>query len=78
MKAGRIPEFDTLAAKFFAATSDGKTMILKEATALAKGAGEAAQHYLKVMNKVINGSEDYLQKEAARFDYSVHTSSPKR
>ena len=42
-------------------------MIIKEATALAKTAGEAAQHYLKVMNKIANSSEEYLEKERARF-----------
>ncbi|EJD06698.1 protein disulfide isomerase [Fomitiporia mediterranea MF3/22] len=65
-EAGRIPEFDALAAKFFAAVSDVRSSILDEATALAKGAGAAAQHYLKVMSKVVNGSEEYLQKESAR------------
>ena len=45
-------------------------MIIKEATALAKTAGEAAQHYLKVMNKIANSSEEYLEKERARFVHS--------
>lgn len=66
-KAGRIPEFDALASKFFTAAVDAKTSILDEATALATSAGATAQHYLKVMNKIANGSEEYLQKESARF-----------
>ncbi|KAL5504106.1 hypothetical protein ACEPAH_8179 [Sanghuangporus vaninii] len=65
-EAGRIPEFDTLAAKFLTAVSDEKNAILKEAAALARAAGETAQQYLKVMNKVANSSEDYLGKETAR------------
>ena len=75
MKAGLIPEFDALAAKFFAAVSDVRSSILEEATALAKGAGATAQHYLKVMSKVVNGSEEYLQKESARSVlYSIYIS----
>ena len=66
LQAGRIPEFDALAAKFFAATSNIRSSLLDEATLLAKSVGETSQQYLKVMSKVVNGSEDYLHKESTR------------
>ncbi|KAH8118068.1 protein disulfide isomerase [Phellopilus nigrolimitatus] len=65
-KAGRIPEFDALAAKFFSTATSAKNTVLEEALALASSAGSAAEHYLRVMKKVVNGSEEYLQKETTR------------
>ncbi|KAI0071063.1 protein disulfide isomerase [Panus rudis PR-1116 ss-1] len=64
--AGRFPEFDALAAKFFSATGDDRQTVLKEAEVLLKKAGEGAKHYLKVMEKVVNGSEEYIAKETKR------------
>ena len=40
--------------------------ILAEAGELAAGLGAGAKHYLRVMEKVVNGSEEYLEKESAR------------
>ncbi|KAI5121761.1 hypothetical protein M0805_009572 [Coniferiporia weirii] len=39
---------------------------IEEAVASASGIGAAAQQYLKVMKKLINGSAEYLNKESAR------------
>ena len=40
--------------------------LLKEAGDLAVALGACAKHYLRVMEKVANGSEDYLEKETTR------------
>lgn len=65
-QAGRLPDFDTLAEKFFDAQGHARVAIFAEAEALAKTVGPAAKHYIKVMEKVVNGSEEYLAKETKR------------
>ena len=65
-QAGRIPELDTLAIKFFTAASDAKDAIYKEALLIADKGSKTSQQYLKVMQKVVNGTEGYLEKEATR------------
>ncbi|KAI0783773.1 protein disulfide isomerase [Abortiporus biennis] len=65
-KAGRLPELDALAAKFFDATASARDSILKEASTIAATVGPAAKHYLRVMEKVVNGSDEYLEKESKR------------
>lgn len=65
-QAGRLSDFDALANKFFAAGADTRNKIFKEASVLAATAGAASKHYLRVMEKVVNGSEAYVQKEANR------------
>jgi len=65
-EAGRHPEFDNLASKFFTATNDARSSIYQEAVTLAKTAGIKGQQYLKIMEKVVNGSEEYLLKESSR------------
>jgi protein disulfide-isomerase A6 len=55
-----------LAQKFFAATAATRKGIHGEAVALAKKTNADAKHYLKVMEKVVNGSVEYLAKEAKR------------
>ncbi|KAH9836151.1 protein disulfide isomerase [Rhodofomes roseus] len=64
--AGRLPELDTLASQFFAATGAARDTIYKDATALAASVGPAASHYVRVMEKVVNGSEEYVEKESKR------------
>lgn len=49
------------------ASADARSSILKEAAILAATAGGASKHYLRVMEKVVNGTEDYLEKESNRF-----------
>jgi len=65
-EAGRHPEFDKLASKFFTATGTARDAIYKEASVLAAEVGPAAAHYLRVMEKVVSGKQDYLTKESKR------------
>ncbi|TFK40373.1 thioredoxin-like protein [Crucibulum laeve] len=65
-EAGRVAEFDALAKKFFVASADARDSLYKEALSLASSAGAASKHYLRVMEKVVNGTEGYVQKEAKR------------
>jgi protein disulfide-isomerase A6 len=57
---------DTLASKFLAATEEIKNSIYKEAIDLAEAAGVTSKHYLRVMEKMLAGSEAYLDKELKR------------
>jgi Endoplasmic reticulum protein ERp29, C-terminal domain len=59
-----------LASKFFAATGAARDAIYKEASALAAQVGPAATHYIRVMEKVANGTEDYFVKESKRYVHS--------
>ncbi|KAI9439976.1 disulfide isomerase [Lactarius indigo] len=65
-QAGRSTDFDSLASKFFVATGAARDAVYKEAVSLAAQVGPAANHYLRVMEKVVNGSEDYITKESKR------------
>lgn len=65
-QAGRLPDFDKLASQFFAATGAARAEIYKDATTLAETVGPAAKHYVRVMEKVVNGSEEYVEKEGKR------------
>jgi len=65
-EAGRNAEFDALASKFFSASGAARDAVYKEASALAAQAGPAATHYLRVMGKVVSGTEDYVAKESKR------------
>jgi hypothetical protein len=56
-----------LASKFFTATGAARDAIFKEASVLAAEVGPAATHYLRVMEKVINGTENYIAKESKRY-----------
>ena len=48
------------------AEAAARQAIFEEASTLAKELGAGAKHYLRVMEKVVNGSEEYLQKESTR------------
>jgi protein disulfide-isomerase A6 len=65
-EAGRHAEFDALARKFVLATGAARNSIHEEAIALASKAGSASKHYLRIMEKLVHGSEGYLEKEAKR------------
>jgi protein disulfide-isomerase A6 len=64
--AGRLPELDTLAQKFFSATGDARSAVYNEAVALAETLGMPAKHYIKIMEKVVNGTDTYFEKESKR------------
>jgi len=67
-EAGRLAEFDALANKFFVATGDLRDSIYKEAIVLAAAGQETSKHYLRAMEKMVNGTEDYIMKEAKRLE----------
>jgi protein disulfide-isomerase A6 len=56
-----------LARQFFVATGDARDALYKQATALGASAGAASKHYLRVMEKLVNGTEGYVEKEAKRY-----------
>lgn len=58
-----------MASKFFTATGVARDAIFKEASALAAQVGPAAKHYIRVMEKVVSGKEDYFAKESKRCVY---------
>ncbi|KAI0090087.1 protein disulfide isomerase [Irpex rosettiformis] len=64
--AGRHPEFDSLASRFIVAASDGRSKLVEDAKLFARATGDKYQYYLKVMDKVVNGSEQWVEKEANR------------
>ncbi|KAJ8692387.1 hypothetical protein PTI98_009705 [Pleurotus ostreatus] len=64
--AGRLAQLDDLAHRFFVAAADVRGSILQEATHIAATLGDASKHYLRVMEKVVNGSEAYIEKESKR------------
>lgn len=53
--------------KFYQAEKDARTAIYEEAKALAASAGETGNYYLRVMGKLYNGTETYVDKETKRF-----------
>lgn len=66
LQAGRVAELDDLASKFISEAVDARNALFEQATALGSGAGSTGQYYLRVMEKVLKGSEEYITKEAAR------------
>lgn len=66
VQAGRIAELDTLAQKFLGAAGDARDYIYKEALTLSESLGETAKHYIRVMEKVVNDQESYIEKESKR------------
>lgn len=66
LQAGRHPEFDSLAHKFFTASASARDSLYKEALDLAAAAGAASKPYIRVMEKVVNGSAGYIEKESKR------------
>ncbi|OAX39551.1 protein disulfide isomerase [Rhizopogon vinicolor AM-OR11-026] len=65
-EAGRIPELDTLAQKFLAAAGDARDYIYKEALTVSGSLGETANQYIRIMEKIVNNSESYIEKESRR------------
>lgn len=62
-----------MASKFFTATGAARDAIYKEASALVAQVGPAATQYIRVMEKVIKGKEDYFAKESKRYVYCFVT-----
>lgn len=66
-QAGRLADFDVLANKFFTAPADLRDSIYKEALTLSSTVGDVSKHYLRVMEKMVNGTEAYYEKESKRY-----------
>ncbi|KAG9011056.1 hypothetical protein FRB94_008961 [Tulasnella sp. JGI-2019a] len=64
--AGRVATLDTFAAQLFSALPTSRAQIYEEATAAAKAVGATGAYYLKVMQKIVDGSEDWVEKESKR------------
>jgi len=64
--AGRVQALDELATQFFIGDAESRATIYKTATNLAAEVGDAAKHYVRAMEKVLNGTEDYVAKESKR------------
>ncbi|KAH8826631.1 protein disulfide isomerase [Flagelloscypha sp. PMI_526] len=64
--AGRVASLDTIASQFVAATGKVRNDLVAEAKTLVEAAGDAAKHYLKVMEKLASSGEAYLEKEGKR------------
>lgn len=65
-KAGRIESLDDLASQFYLASASARNKIYDQAVLAAESAGEEAKQYLKVMQKVVNSSDEYVVKEFKR------------
>jgi len=70
--AGRIPSLDELAQKFVDATAGARTTILGEAANL----GKDAKGYIRVMEKVMEKSSEYITKELKRYALFCLPSTP--
>jgi protein disulfide-isomerase A6 len=49
-----------------AAAGDARDYIYKEALTLSGSLGETANQYIRVMEKIVNNSESYIEKESKR------------
>ncbi|KIM39834.1 hypothetical protein M413DRAFT_29010 [Hebeloma cylindrosporum] len=67
-EAGLVPTLDRLAHKFFTASAASRDSLYKEALDIAAAAGVASKHYLRVMEKVVNGTAGYVEKESKRLN----------
>ena len=67
--AGRHPEFDSLASRFVVAAADkvAQSKLYEDAKLFGRATGAKYKYYLKVMEKVMNGTEGWVEKEAARY-----------
>ncbi|KAJ3551938.1 hypothetical protein NM688_g4423 [Phlebia brevispora] len=61
--AGRHPEFDSMASRFLVATAESRDALFKDAQLLAQ-AFPKFKYYLRVMEKIVNGTEDYMRRRA--------------
>lgn len=71
MQAGRLAELDSVVQKFLSATGDARNAIYKEAKAVSESLGATSKHYLRVMEKIVNTSEAYIEKESQRWVFIV-------
>ncbi|KAG9119775.1 hypothetical protein FRC07_005038 [Ceratobasidium sp. 392] len=62
--AGRLPTLDSLAQRYYTADKAARELIYTE----AKAAGQNASYYIRVMEKLATGAEDWVTKEAKRLN----------
>ena len=67
VQAGRHVELDTLAQKYYTASASARESLYSEALGIVATAGSAAKHYVRVMEKLANGSTGYIEKESKRY-----------
>jgi len=65
-QAGRVAHLDVLASKFFSAEPASRAQLYEEASTLIQSIGDGAKYYLRVMEKLVNGSEGFVEKETNR------------
>jgi protein disulfide-isomerase A6 len=65
-EAGRLAELDAVAQGFLSAAGSARDAIYKEAKALSETLGATSNHYLRVMEKIVNSGEAYVEKESQR------------
>lgn len=61
-----MAELDAVAQKFLAAAGAARDAIYKEAKTLSESLGATSNHYLRVMEKIVNTGEAYVEKESQR------------
>lgn len=66
VQAGRVATLDGLASKIYAAIPTSRKQIYDEAIALSESLGSVADYYLRVMKKLVDGTEDFVAKEIKR------------
>jgi protein disulfide-isomerase A6 len=66
VQAGRVAKLDALAQEFFSAVPESRKSIYESAVGAAGLSREYGKHYIRVMEKVLNGTADYVEKETAR------------
>lgn len=78
--AGRVATLDGLASKIYATIPTSRKQIYDEAIALSESLGSAAEYYLRVMKKLVDGTEDFVVKEIKRLSSILEkkTLSPKK
>ncbi|KAG8700299.1 hypothetical protein FRC08_004781 [Ceratobasidium sp. 394] len=62
--AGRLPTLDSLAQRYYTADKAARELIYTE----AKAAGDNASYYIRVMEKLAAGAEDWVVKESKRLN----------
>jgi len=62
-QAGRVASLDALASQFSGAS---RVHLYEEASTLGQSIGDGTKYYLRVMEKLLSGTEDYVVKETKR------------
>ena len=66
--AGRHPEFDSIASRFIVASESARNTLFQDAQLIAQAFGTKYKYYLRVMEKLLNNTEDFVEKESKRLN----------